>query len=201
MRARTELVARCDCFDYGDWASWAAAHPPPVAGQALLALSPHAPEFCALAAFVGLCGDDLPAAVSMVRHWLLSGALPAQGVDEVRRSDAAAAAAWAGGLIRASTVCGGSVAHVISDYPGAITLGYRLAPVVVAETAAGGTRKITIAQFERGHLDMAALTLRLNAIEPGWGGSATILGSPQSAAATLEIGLVMRAIEEIGVTI
>lgn len=206
MLARVDRIARADCFDYGDWASWATAHPPPVVGQTLLALSPHTPEFCALAACVGLLtdnsgGDDLPAAVAMMGDWLLTGALPAQGVDEVRRSDMAAAKAWAAGLIRVTAVCGGRVAHVDSDYRGAMALGYRLAPVVVAEGKVRGARKVTIAQFERGHLDMAALARRLNAIEAGWGGSATVLGSPQNAPTSLKIGLIIGAIEETGVSI
>lgn len=206
MLARVDRIARADCFDYGDWASWATAHPPPVAGQALLALSPQTPEFCALAACVGLFtdnldGEDLPAAVAMMCDWLLTGALPLQGVDEVRRSDMAAAKAWAAGLIRVTAVCGGKVAHVVSDYRGAMALGYRLAPVVVAEGPMRGGRKITISQFERGHLDMAALARRLNAIEAGWGGSATVLGSPQNTPTSLKIGLIIGAIEETGVSI
>lgn len=204
MLTRVDLIAGADCFDYGDWASWAAAHPLPVTGQALLTLSPHAPEFCALAAFVGQCtdivgGEDLSAAVAMMRDWLLTGVLPRQGVDEVRRSDMAAAKAWAEGLIRVTAVCGGKVAHVVSDYRGAMALGYRLAPVVVAEGSTDSGRKVAIAQFERGHLEMAVLARRLNTIEPGWGGSETILGSPQNMASSLKIGLIIKAIEETGV--
>lgn len=206
MLTRVELVARSDCFDYGDWASWAAAHPPPVIGQALLALSPHPLAFRVLAAAIGQCTgswgrDDLLAAVSMMGDWLLTGRLPARGESEVRTSDKAAAMAWADGQLPVASLCRGAVATVRSDYPGAMALGYRTAPIVVAERQLYGKRKITIAQFERGHLDMAALARRLNTVEPGWGGSETILGSPQNASTSLEIGLIIGAIEETGAII
>jgi hypothetical protein len=199
MHARIDLIARSDCYEYGDWASWAAAHPPPQKGATLLALSPHPSEFRALAACVGLHPDDLPISVSMMRDWLLTGALPPHGMAEVEETDRAAAAAWSAGQLPLLPLCDGRVAFVQSDYPGAISLGYRHAPIVIAERLLGGKRKITIAQFERGHLDMKALFARLNQIEPGWGGSETILGSPQGRATHLKIEQIIDLIEEIGV--
>jgi hypothetical protein len=197
MHARVDLVARSDCFDYGDWASWAAAHPPPQQGAEFLALSPHPTEFRVLAAFIGLHPYDLPASVSMMRTWLLSGALPPLGEAEVDKSDSEGAAAWSAGLIRFEVMCGGKMAFVPSDYPGAITLGYRHAPIVVAERLVGDKRKISIAQFEREHLDMRALATRLNAIEPGWGGSETILGSPQGQTSKVKIGDIASLIQQM----
>jgi hypothetical protein len=199
LHARIDLIARSDCFDYGDWASWAAAHPPPQKGATLLALSPHPSEFRVLAAFVGLRPDDLPTSVSMMRDWLLSGLLPPQGEAEVVKSDSEAAAAWSAGQLPVAKLCGGHVAFVQSDYPGAISLGYRHAPIVIAERLLGGKRKITIAQFERGHLDMKAISAWLNQIEPGWGGSEIILGSPQGRATSMKIEQIIDLIEEIGV--
>jgi hypothetical protein len=147
-----------------------------------------------------LRSDDLPTSVSMMRDWLLTGALPSQGLAEVEASDHAAAAAWSVGQLPLLALCDGRVAFVQSDYPGAISLGYRHASIVLAERALCGKRKITIAQFERGHLDMKTLSARLNRIEPGWGGSETILGSPQGRASSLEIEKIADLIEEIGST-
>jgi hypothetical protein len=200
MHERIDLIARSDCFDYGDWASWAATHPPPQKGATLLALSPHPPEFRVLAAFIGLHPNDLPTSVSMMRDWLLSGLLPPQGEAEKVKSDREAAAAWCAGQLPVTKLCGGHVAFVQSDYPGAISLGYRHAPIVIAERLLGGKRKITIAQFERGHLDMKALATRLSAIERGWGGSETILGSPQGRSTEMKIEQITDLIEQIGVT-
>jgi hypothetical protein len=197
MLDRIGLIVRSDCFDYGDWARWAAAHPPPQKGATLLALSPHPPEYRVLAAFIGLHLDDLPTSVLMMRDWLLTGALPPQGLAEVKKSDRAAAAAWSAGQLSLLPLCDGRVAFVQSDYPGAISLGYRHAPIVIAERAPNGKRKITIAQFERGHLDMKAISAWLNQIEPGWGGSETILGSPQGNATHIAIEQITDLIKEI----
>jgi hypothetical protein len=195
MHERIDLIARSDCFDYGDWASWAAMHQPPQKGAKLLALSPHPTEFRVLAAFIGLDPNDLPSSVSMMRDWLLTGALPPHGMAEVEETDRAAAAAWSAGQLPLLPLCDGRVAFVQSDYPGAISLGYRHAPIVIAERLLGGKRKITIAQFERGHLDMKAISARLNQIEPGWGGSETILGSPQGCATSMKIEQIIDLIE------
>jgi hypothetical protein len=203
MHARVDLVARSDCFDYGYWASWAAAHPPPVKEDLLLALSLHPLEFRALAAFIGkytnkLRGDELPTSVAMMCDWLMTGALPPEGEAAVRTSDAQAAAAWAAGRLPVTLACQGTVAIVLSQYPGAMALGYRHAPIVIAERRLDGKRKISVAQFARGHVDMAALDARLNSIEPGWGGSATILGSPQGQSSEVKIDDIVDLIEKTG---
>jgi hypothetical protein len=199
MSARVALVSRSDCFDFGDWASWSAEHPPPVAGEALLPLSLHPFEIRALAASIGSDTNDLSDNVAMMRHWLLTGTLPPHGEILLRAADKHAAVAWSAGLLRVDMVLGGKVSHIQSDYPSAIMLGYRFAPIVVAEGKVNGNRKISIAQFERGHLDMNALSVRLNVLEPGWGGSDTILGSPQRCTTLVEIGHITDLIEEIGV--
>lgn len=198
MAARVELVTRSDCFDFGNWASWSASHPPPQPCGTLLALPLHPPEIRALAATIRLNGNDLAASVAMMRDWLLTGALPIAGVAEVRRADGQAAEDWEAGKLPVTQLLGGRLAHIQSDYPGAVSFGYRYAPVVIAEGAVEGKRKITVAQFDSGHIDLATLAARLNAIEPGWGGSVTILGSPQGLATLLEIARIIDIIQEIG---
>jgi hypothetical protein len=199
IRARIEIVTRSDCFDFGEWASWGAAHPPPVAGEELLPLSLHPFEIRALAASIGSVSDDLSESVAMMRAWLLTGTLPPHGEILVRAADKHAATLWSAGLLRVDSLLNGKVACVKSNYPGAITLGYRYAPLVIAEGTVGGNRKITIAQFERGHIDLHALATRLNAAEPGWGGSATILGSPQGMPSTIEIAEIIQLLEDVGI--
>ena len=48
-------------------------------------------------------------------------------------------------------------------------------------------RKLTIAQYDPSYLDMDRLAQDLNMLEPGWGGSATLLGSPQGASSALSL--------------
>ena len=75
-----------------------------------------------------------------------------------------------------------------SRFPNALgAIGYRFAPVVVGESEMMWGRKLTVAQFEPGWLDMTALVACLNEMEPGWGGSGTIIGSPIGKACGLSL--------------
>lgn len=200
MRARVDLVVRSDCFDFGGWEGWAATHPPPLPHESLLALSPHPPEFRELAASIsaeGCLSED----VAKVRDWLLTGTLSPNGRMLVRAADEDTAMAWSAGLLQIKILLDKKIVHVISDYRGAVALGYRYAPVVIAEGKVDGKRKITIAQFARGYVDFAYLARRLNAIESGWGGSETILGSPQGISTEVNIDIISVIIEEISTRI
>jgi hypothetical protein len=100
---------------------------------------------------------------------------------------------------------GSRIAAVTSDVVGALRLGYFLAPVVVAvnpghpfQSADGPPqrgRKYTIAQWTAGYADLDAAVAELNRLEPGWGGSATIKGSPQGAPSRLELAAVVEAVK------
>lgn len=89
-------------------------------------------------------------------------------------------------------LCGSPIiAYVESTHRGAMGLGYHVAPIVVAMndefSFRGGPagRKFTVAQYEQGHVDMATVIADLQALEPEWGGSPTICGSPQGTASGL----------------
>ncbi len=77
------------------------------------------------------------------------------------------------------------VAYVESSHRGALEMGYCSAPIVVATNneMIGEKykyyKKHTICQHELGYLDLEKVTQDLNKIEKGWGGSLTIIGSPQ----------------------
>jgi len=76
---------------------------------------------------------------------------------------------------------------VESNYRGAIGLGYRYAPTVLAKNPnyRFGQRNIkgvkyTLAQFNPGHVNIEKVLSRLIALEPGWGGDrSSIIGSSQ----------------------
>ena len=74
-------------------------------------------------------------------------------------------------------------------------LGYRFAPLVVAFAGRDIPRQVTIAQFSAGYVDLAAVASDLNAEEPGWGGSATIVGSPQGVGSRLSEARILMAVE------
>jgi hypothetical protein len=79
--------------------------------------------------------------------------------------------------------------YVESTFRGAIGYGYRKAPVVIAKNRKYsfgkkmnrilGT-KYTIAQFKEKYIDLVSLKNKINELEDGWGGSAVIIGSPQT---------------------
>lgn len=127
----------------------------------------------ALAAAVADHRRDVAQRVSTMWDWLRNAAVPTDA--DVATPDPAEAEI---------EIVDGRLAVVRSEQRGALGLGYRHAPVVIAENLAfrlhGGAphRKVTIAQGEEGYVAMPALRGTLSDMEPGWGGTATVLGSP-----------------------
>ena len=83
------------------------------------------------------------------------------------------------------------LAVVTSQHRWGLGIGYRTAPVVIAINPEfifqGGEkhRKVTIAQYRAEYFDADELKAHLNELEPGWGGSNTIIGSPQGVSTEL----------------
>ena len=92
------------------------------------------------------------------------------------------------------------VAVVKTTHRAATMVGYSLAPVVVALNPEfrfqGGEAhaKHTICQYQAGYVDLVAVKDDLAAIEPGWGGSPTIIGSPQGISSKLTIDEVVAVV-------
>jgi invasion protein IalB len=100
-------------------------------------------------------------------------------------------AALESGAIKAQTEEEGKIAVVVSTHRAATSVGYALAPIVVALNPTfrfqGGEphQKFTICQFTGEYVDMNMAAAELAALEPGWGGSPTIIGSPQGISSKL----------------
>ena len=135
--------------------------------------------------------------VRLVLDWLVSGHIPSRYAQQAKRSVRIIAESWANGKTVLRPMLGGRVAFVRSPLPGALRLGYRIAPVVLSLnpdhfTPAGERlRKFTICQWGRGWADLKKLAHRLSAIEPGWGGSRTIIGSPQAGGSQLPLARIV----------
>ena len=90
---------------------------------------------------------------------------------------------------------------VESTHRAATLVGYALAPVVVALNPAfklgGGDahKKFTVCQYTAGYVDLRAVVAELASMEAGWGGSPTIIGSPQGVGSTLTIDDVVMVVE------
>jgi hypothetical protein len=126
--------------------------------------------------------------------WLTSGILPASGLVRAMQEGDAKVCAWNAGKLKVSQTTDPMIVTLRSTVPFGLREAYRWAPIVVAEATINFQRKLTVAQFETGWLNMASLRQRLNDIEPGWGGSATLLGSPQGASSKIELEALVRAV-------
>ena len=108
------------------------------------------------------------------------------------------------GEIDHRVVADGRIAVVESTHRAATSVGYSLAPVVVALNPEfrvsvgreGGQphRKFTVCAFEARFADIRSASVELTSLEPGWGGSLTIIGSPQGVGSTLSVDQVVEVV-------
>lgn len=190
LRERVRLVAEADRFAQGPWPG-----PRPLPGSVAeideVGFGPQG-----LGAMIGgLPGVGIAEGVAAMSAWLTRGDIPGGWAQRARAAAATLLAQLAGGEVRVRMSDRPGVALVEGAAPGALRLGYRLAPVVVALGDVGGLRKIAIAQHDAGHVDLAAVAARLNRAEPGWGGSPTIIGSPQGVAAQTSLDACLAALD------
>ena len=154
------------------------------------------PALALLRSVVGDARLTLEERVATLRAWLETGLLPEARAEKTE--DALRETPDDLGIYLSRT---GSIAVVHTSRAGATGLGYRYAPVVIAENPrfklAGGPphRKVTVAQYSPGWFDMGAVLDELAALEPGWGGSETICGSPQGRGTELSLARVLAAVE------
>lgn len=188
-------IARWDRLERGDWAAWQAANPPLFRPAIAIDLKGKRLELKIVDALVRLDDRTVEARVEALAEWLLAGhtTLPEAAVKAALDHEAALLSAWNRAAITVQRHESGRIAVLRSAPgapPGGMDLAYRIAPVVVAEGYLPTGRKLTVAQFEPGWIDLPALCAELAAREPGWGGSATIIGSPQGAACALALDAV-----------
>lgn len=172
-------IAAIDCADRFDHGAWSLTN-------ATRATVPH--RLAALARIAADASHPLEARIDVLATWLRYGVLPrttnANCPDAARKLGEAVHR----GDVTVTDILTGRIAFVRGNAPGALRLGYAVAPVVVAETASSapsGRRRMTVAQFDAAHLDMRRVLARLQALEPGWGGSCTLIASPQGAPCAL----------------
>lgn len=191
---RIRLIAESDRFARGGWSG---VRPLPTAEQPYddsVASAESDSRLAPMAAAVADFKVPLVERVELMKKWLLTGEEPAGYRDRWVAERKALATAIADGTIKAEAVAGGKIAVVISTHRAATSVGYCLAPVVVAFNPefrlAGGEphKKFTVCQFTADYVNLKAALAELAALEPGWGGSPIIGGSPQgtSSAFTIE---------------
>lgn len=192
-------IARADAFDHGEWPG--AREIPTTHSDWMLqpATSSSHPRMAPLAAlcadrFRGM-DDRVAAMAETVCGRPTPGLLP-YIVDANERRKALLRSLREGKTCVSLEDGEPRIARVISTHLGALDIGYHLAPVVVATNPEmrgpdGAYLKHTVCQWRAGYVDLRAAAAALNAAEeeclgtPGWGGSATIIGSPQGVSSVL----------------
>lgn len=138
--------------------------------------------------------------VSTMERWLLTGDEPAQYRTQVEKERLDMITAMETGQIKSETRSDGRIAVVESTHRAATSVGYSLAPVVVAlnpsfkQGPGDPYKKFTICQFAGGFADIKSALAELATLEVGWGGSPTIGGSPQGVSSTLTIDQVVEVV-------
>jgi hypothetical protein len=181
--ARVKLLSRWDRFAHGNWVEWQSRHPPlPHPAHSLDSATPR--EIKAIRALAGNRALPLDARVAALGDWLAKGQLPLSALTDATTFEKELLAQWNAGDIRLFGTSDPRLVQMQANVPTGLFLAYRHAPVVLAEST-GDERRLTVAQFEPGWIDMPRLLSELSAQEPGWGGSRTLIASPQGAATRL----------------
>ncbi len=181
-KARIALVGRSDRFDFGPWPGVRSL---PAGIDDIDEVGAGPQNLGAVIGGLASPGASIDDAVRHVTRWLLTGEAPREWVARAEQAAKNLLAALEDGEVAVRDAVPGRIATVDGFAPGAARLGYRRAPVVVAvanlqdRIGAVALRKITIAQYRTGYVDLPETARCLSESEPGWGGSATIIGSPQ----------------------
>lgn len=215
------MVAESDRFARGGWPG-----PKPLPTREnpwdeRTATSESSRPLAAIAAAVMDFKVPLTDRVLIMERWLLTGEEPEQYRLQVEKERLEMIDALETGQIKYETRSNGRVAVVESTHRAATSVGYSLAPVVVAlnpifrQGPIGPYKKFTICAFEAKFVNIKAALDELNSIEfgsdwqeqtalaavegrvlPRWGGSPTIGGSPQGVSSILTVDQVVAVVEK-----
>lgn len=138
--------------------------------------------------------------VALVAEYLTTGSFTGQeeAASQIRRDRAEQARVSE----TVTLAAGGRIAVVESTSRFAVSAAYQHAGVVVAVNPAfrfaGGEphRKVTVAQARLGLVDLKAVFADLSQIEPGWGGSPSVGGSPQGVGSQVPTAQVVAVLEK-----
>lgn len=189
--ARICLVAESDRFARGGYPGQRPLPRKENPWQEETASAESSRPLAAIAAAVGDFKVPVGKRVGWMMNWLLAGEEPAGYRERVEAERAEMISALERGDIKVRVE--DVVAVVESSHRAATSVGYSQAPVVIALNRVfrfqGGEphRKFTVCQFELGYVDLKKVAADLSERETGWGGSPTIMGSPQGQGSSLSI--------------
>lgn len=198
---RINLIATSDKFARGGWQGVKALPTRNNPWDEGLATAESSRPLAAIAAAVADFKVPLADRVSTMKQWLLTGEEPEQYRVQVEKERLDMIAALESGAIKYETRAGEKIAVVESTHRAATSVGYSLAPVVVAlnpsfkQGPGEPYKKFTICAFEAKFADIKSVLAELATTEAGWGGSPTIGGSPQGVSSTLTIDQVVTVVK------
>ncbi len=193
MQKRIALVSRCDSFSFGDWQAWREARGPLPRPATAQDVTLFPPDYVALTAALRDPAHSLKARVAVMIEWLLHGTL-ADGAVGLSGYAEALAYAWNSGGLTVHFADDPRIVRLRWSRAGGLQLGYRFGPVVIARTYGFAHRAVAIGQFCPGYLDLTGVRATLCTIEAGWGGSASLLCSPQGLGTHLPHRVIERAV-------
>jgi len=185
VRNRIEKISEMDRFDRGEWQQksfptkeniWAGTN-----GEELSLLNSLVMDFKV----------PVQDRVKNIEKWLEKGEMLQTYTEKTIKEREALVQALENGEIKIEVVADGKIAKVESKHQAGTMLGYAKAPVIAVSNPefklAGGEPhlKHTIAQYKLGYIDLKAALEELKQKEEGWGGSPTIIGSPQGVSSKL----------------
>ncbi len=192
---RINLIAQVDSFQYGKWQPldfptkenlW------PIGNE----------ETAALSAAVSDHAIPIEKRVEWMARWLSFGEVPEEYKNRVVQERLNLIDALENGDISINVIS--NIAIVETTHRAATMLGYHKAPVVIAINPKfqfqGGNphRKITICQYSDVYCDLKNVARELSAIEPSgasWGGSPTIIGSPQGKDCQISVDDILNVVK------
>jgi hypothetical protein len=196
VRERVGLVHQTDCFDHGEWSP-----------KELFSQGYEQPKLAAIARAVSDFKISLETRVQWMSDWLIG--INPEDVHPLAAYQAAyekekeqVKNALENGSTKVTTYK--DLVVVTSKLRAATSIGYAKSPVVIAfnpEMPArnGSYKKFTVCQYRAGYIDLAGAVKALNELEPGWGGSPTIIGSPQEQDSSLTIDQVMKIVRSFAI--
>lgn len=136
--------------------------------------------------------------VRIMYDYIVEGKLPSQYLLQVDGARNKLLDAIEEGDLKISISMSNKISMVVSTHRDALTLGYSLAPIVVAlnpeftpNPKVEPYRKYTVAQYKIGYVNLIDALQELNQTDPAvtpqfqWGGSLGIIGSPQGVSSQL----------------
>ena len=194
---RVQLIAESDKFAKGEY-------PGPRPLPSLKALwSERTDEIlAAIAAQISDFKVPLSNRVSAMKEWIKTGEESKEYRTRVKDERLDMVKSLENGDIYHEILASGRIAFVETAHRAATTVGYAIAPVVVAVNPSFQQRdgdpykKYTICAYNKKFANIKGALEELNELEPGWGGSPTIGGSPQGVSSELSKEQVVSIVEK-----